>query len=291
MISTDLIEACVKNGIQINFLEFNGQPLAKLTSPCLSGTVITRRKQMEAYHNHLGTFLSKQFVRGKLTNQLYLIKYFAKYRKSTDALAFQELQNRCQNIANNIREIERVSNLPIDEIRGQLLSIEGRAGREYWSAVKVLVKNKVSDFPGREHRGATDLLNSMLNYGYGILYSQVWGALLLAGLEPFAGFIHVDRPGKPSLVLDFIEEFRQPVVDHAIIAGLKNMEGKGYSADGGLAVAIRREIACKVEERLDSVFRYKNNKLTLRSILQKQARQLAAFFREETRYRPFIGGW
>ena len=56
-------------------------------------------------------------------------------------------------------------------------------------------------------------MNALLNYGYGILYSQVWSALTLAGLEPFAGFLHVDRPGKPSLVLDFIEEFRQPIVD------------------------------------------------------------------------------
>jgi CRISPR-associated protein Cas1 len=63
-------------------------------------------------------------------------------------------------------------------------------------------------------------VNSALNYGYGILYTQVWGALMNAGLEPFAGFLHVDRPGKPSLVLDVIEEFRQPIVDRAVIAML-----------------------------------------------------------------------
>src|SRR5439155_51969 len=61
-------------------------------------------------------------------------------------------------------------------------------------------------------------VNASLTYGYGILYSQVWGAVLNAGLEPFAGFLHVDRPGKPSLVLDLTEEFRQPVVDRAVIA-------------------------------------------------------------------------
>src|SRR5204862_398077 len=70
---------------------------------------------------------------------------------------------------------------------------------------------------GREGRGATDPLNAALNYGYGILYAQVERALLLAGLDPYAGFLHADRPGKPSLVLDLIEEFRQAVVDRTLI--------------------------------------------------------------------------
>lgn len=83
--------------------------------------------------------------------------------------------------------------------------------------MKLLLADHVS-FEGREHRGATDQVNAALNYGYGILYAQVWGAIMNAGLEPFAGFLHVDRPGKPSLVLDLIEEFRQPLVDRPVIA-------------------------------------------------------------------------
>src|SRR5438477_161295 len=75
--------------------------------------------------------------------------------------------------------------------------------------------------PGRETRGAVDPLNSALNYGYGVLYAQVEQALILAGLDPYAGFLHADRPGKPSLVLDLIEEVRQTVVDRTVI-GLVN---------------------------------------------------------------------
>ncbi len=292
VISTDLVEACVNNGIQINFLDYSGRPLALISSPNLNGTVITRRKQIEAFHEVTGTVFSKQFVRAKLTNQLHLIKYFAKYRKLTNSPVYNELQTRCHNISNNIKEVGRVPNLPIDLVRGQLLSIEGRAGREYWRGVKLLIGKKVPEFAGREHRGASDLFNCMLNYGYGILYSQIWGALMLAGLEPFAGFLHVDRPGKPSLVLDFIEEFRQPVVDHAIIALLgKSGPREGNLKDGMLSPPLRKEIALKVEERLNAVHRYQNCNLTLKAIIQRQARLLAAFFRGETRYRPFVGGW
>jgi CRISPR-associated protein Cas1 len=72
------------------------------------------------------------------------------------------------------------------------------------------------DWPGREGRGAQDPLNSLLNYGYGILYGQVEQAIILAGLDPYAGFLHADRPGKPSLTLDLIEEFRQVAIDRVV---------------------------------------------------------------------------
>ena len=84
-----------------------------------------------------------------------------------------------------------------------------------------------------------------------MLYTQVWGAIMNAGLEPFAGFLHVDRPGKPSLVLDMVEEFRQPVVDRAVIAAI----GKGTAIEtqgGMLTDSSRRTIAQLVLERLES---------------------------------------
>jgi CRISPR-associated endonuclease Cas1 len=102
---------------------------------------------------------------------------------------------------------------------------------------------------GREHRGAVDPVNSALNYGYGMLYNQVQHALLLAGLDPYAGFVHVDRPGKPSLVLDAIEEFRQPIVDRTVF-GLLN-KGVEIEVDdaGMLTQATRRLLAERVRAR------------------------------------------
>jgi hypothetical protein len=86
-------------------------------------------------------------------------------------------------------------------------------------------------FAGRSHQGATDAVNAALNYGYGILTAHVWGAVMNAGLEPFAGFLHVDRSGKPSLVLDLMEEFRQPVVDRPILSWL-NKGGQLSASEG-----------------------------------------------------------
>jgi CRISPR-associated protein Cas1 len=133
-------------------------------------------------------------------------------------------------------------------------------------------------------------VNSALNYGYGILYTQVWGALMNAGLESFAGFLHVDRPGKPSLVLDVVEEFRQPIVDRAVVATLT----KGTKVDtreGLLTDDSRRTVASAVLERLDGEVGFRGRRHRLKSIIQIQARNLAAFLRGGDPYRAFAFKW
>jgi CRISPR-associated protein Cas1 len=169
------------------------------------------------------------------------------------------------------------------------MGTEGTAGRIYWDAVKEIIGHRV-EFLGREHRGATDEVNSLLNYGYGILYSQVWGAVLNAGLEPFAGFLHVDRPGKPSLILDLVEEFRQPVVDRAVIAYVNLGTSIGMK-DGLLDAETRKAIGEKIVERLAASEPYQGKQYQIRSIIQMQARRLAGFLRGEGGYKAFSFKW
>ena len=288
-ISADLIYECVERGIQINFLTSSGKPYAKVSSPTLSGTVITRREQLMAYQDQRGVRLSKAFVEGKIRNQVNILKYFAKHRKEADRRVYEAIYDGTRKMEEIKSELDRIDGDCIDDVRGQLMSVEGRAANHYWDLIKQVLLDKI-DFPGREGRGAEDPLNSMLNYGYGILYSQVWGALILAGLEPFAGFLHVDRPGKPSLVLDLIEEFRQQAVDRPIIA----MVTKGFKPvmqDGRLGDDTRKELASKILDRLDSVENYSGKKHKMRTIIQSQARHIATYVRGEGPYRPFVGSW
>jgi len=145
-------------------------------------------------------------------------------------------------------------------------------------------------FQGREHRGPADAVNAMLNYGYGILYGHVWGAVMNAGLEPFAGFLHTDRSGKPSLVLDLTEEFRQPVVDRAVLAWL-NRGGKGVLSNGLLDAESREAVAGRVMARLQASESYRGKTYQIRSIIQMQARLAAAAVRGIKPYRPFTFRW
>jgi CRISPR-associated protein Cas1 len=161
----------------------------------------------------------------------------------------------------------------------------------YWDAVKNVLPDDY-DWPGREGRGAKDPVNSALNYGYGILYGQIERALVLAGLDPYAGFTHVDRPGKPSLTLDAIEEFRQPVVDRTVF-GLVNKRVKIEQDERGLLVKeTRRMLAEKVLNRLESAESFEKKNVPLRIIIQNQARHLATYLRgERNEYQPFVMEW
>ena len=289
MLSTDVIQACSERGIQIHFLTYTGQPYAQISAPNLTGTVITRREQILAYRDERGLLLAKALIAAKIKNQAHLLRYFAKYRKTTDPDLFVDLDETSRAIEEMAGLLTKVSGENVDASRFDLLGIEGRAAKHYWGAFGRLAGDRIP-FKGREHRGATDPINSALNYGYGILYTQVAGAILLAGLEPFAGFIHVDRPGKASLVLDMVEGFRQPIVDRTIMA----MLGWGVEIEmeeDRLSEATRKDLAKRVLERLEETERYRSRKLRLRSIIQCQMREVAAFLRGEAGFRAFVSGW
>ena len=106
--SSDLIEACTERGIEIAFLSFNGKPYAKLNSPSLTATVISRREQLAAYHDERGLEIAKQFATGKLRNQINLIRYFGKYRKKQAPKKYAELIERLTKIEGLIDEIRHV---------------------------------------------------------------------------------------------------------------------------------------------------------------------------------------
>jgi CRISPR-associated protein Cas1 len=289
-VTTDLIDELCQRGIRLSLLKYgDSQPYAMVTSPMLTATVETRRAQLAAYSDVRGLDLTKAIVEGKIRNQAKLLKYFGKHLSTTSPDAFRALEGQVDRLAAEWRRCRAVAGRSIDECRGTLMAIEGAAGRAYWQGVALIIADKVP-FDGRKGRGATDPVNSMLNYGYAILYSQVWGAILNAGLEPFAGFLHVDRPGKPSLVLDLIEEFRQPVVDRVVIAHVNTGERIGIQ-DGFLDTDTRKRVAEKVLERLTTADRYHGGKYQLRSIIQMQARRAASFLRGGAAYRSYAFKW
>ncbi len=296
-ISAEAIRACVEHGIPIHFLSGSGTPYASLYSAGLTATVLTRRAQLDAFRDVRGVRLALAFAGGKIENQSRLVKYAAKYRKETAPALHQELRWLAGEIIDHMEELCAIDFLApregytIDDVRGSLLSVEGRAAQKYWRAIKALLPEALG-WPGRQGRGARDPFNSALNYGYGILYAEVERALVLAGLDPYGGFIHVDRPGKPSLVLDLIEEFRAPVVDRTVL-GLAN-KGVALEQDerGYLTEATRRMLAERVLERLAAMERYEQKRHALRSIIQMQARHVATFVRgEREAYEPFLASW
>jgi CRISP-associated protein Cas1 len=288
-LSSDLLEEVCLRGIRLSFLDRSGKPYAMVTSPMLTATVQARREQILAFTDKRGLEFSKAVVLGKIKNQERLLRYFGKYLKKEAEDRFARIEAIAAQLRNLWKKIPSIDGNSVNDARGALMGTEGTAGRIYWEAVKEIIGHRV-EFLGREHRGATDAVNSLINYGYGILYSQVWGAVLNAGLEPFAGFLHVDRPGKPSLVLDLVEEFRQPVVDRTVIAYVNLGTSVGMK-DGLLDADTRKGIGDKILDRLLATEAYRGKQYQIRSIIQMQARRLAGFLRGEGVYKAFSFKW
>jgi CRISP-associated protein Cas1 len=284
--SSDLIEELCERGIRIAFLNSSGKPLALITSPMLTATVETRRAQLTACQSDRGADLCRWIVAGKLHNQEKLLRYFA---KSRDGEKRSALESNAVAIRRLRRSALATEGITPDEVRPGLMGLEGTGGRLYWKQIGNMLPDALG-FAGRSHQGATDAVNAALNYGYGILTSHVWGAVMNAGLEPFAGFLHVERSGKPSLVLDLMEEFRQPVVDRPILSWL-NKGGQLVLQKGMLDAASKESVASRVLLRLVAPEQHRGKQHQVRSIIQMQARLAASAVRGLRPYRSYSFKW
>lgn len=290
-ISADALEACAEQGIPVHFMDSRGHAYAGLYSSGLTGTVLTRRAQLMAYHDERGTAFARVIVAAKLHNQAATLKYLAKNRKQNDPDLHRELRLCADDVLDFTARLDNLVGDTLEDIRHQLMGIEGNAARHYWQAVGYVLPSAYH-WTGRIGRGARDPINSLLNYGYGILYSQVERSLVLAGLDPYGGFLHADRPGKPSLVLDLIEEFRQVAVDRVVI-GLATRDFTIEQDEAGrLSEDVRRTFAEHILKHLDAQVRQNGKRYPIRVMLQMQARHLASFLRGDvSEYSPFLGQW
>jgi CRISP-associated protein Cas1 len=256
----------------------------ELQNPTLRHLQVLPGRQLG--HVKMGAEFCRWVVAGKLHNQEKLLRYFGKSREGEPRQALESAAAILRRLRKQALAVEGATP---DAVRGPLMGYEGTGGRIYWQRMTEMLPESLG-FTGRDHRGATDGVNSALNYGYAILYSHVWGAVMNAGLEPFAGFLHTDRSGKPSFVLDMVEEFRQPVVDRAILTWL-NKGGRLTVEKGMLDGASKEAVASRVLLRLNTTERHRGKDHEIRSIVQMQARRAASALRGLRPYRPFTFKW
>ncbi|MDX2078913.1 MAG: CRISPR-associated endonuclease Cas1 [bacterium] len=288
-LSADVIKACAERGIPIFFVDTMGEAYSSLYASGLVGTVITRREQLRAYDDPRGIHIAIAIASAKIQNQSATLRYLAKNR--ADDPIGKSLIGYATNVADYSAKLGL---LPItgtiDDIRQPILSIEANAASTYWEAVRMIIPDSYG-WERREGRGATDPMNVLLNYGYGMLYGQIERAIVLAGLDPFAGFIHTDRPGKPSLTLDMIEEFRSVIVDRAVIGLLTRNFVVDFTEQGRLADDTKRTFATHILDRYETKMRYPTDRFALKHIIQMQARALASYVRGDSdEYKGFKVG-
>lgn len=285
-LSAAALAACCEAGIPIHFTDVVEGNYATVLSPKLTTVVTTRRHQLAAVESAVGLAIAIQLAGGKIASQAANLRYLA--RRQPDSVS-ADLRQTALDLLTYGDRIAQMRAETINDVRAQLMGVEGQCARLYWTTVGALIPPEY-EWPGRTGRHAQDPVNSLLNYGYGILYGEVQNALVIAGLEPYLGIIHTDRPGKPSLTLDLIEEFRAPVVDRTVIGLVNRRYEVRYGEDGRLEREFRKSFAEHITSRLGAQGNYDGKRYTLRSIIQMQARALAAALRGERTYQSYTGG-
>jgi len=267
-LSEGVIRLAMEKNIDIVFTSFHGRPFARIYPCTLGGTTLTRREQAKAYFDERGAIIVKEILKAKLKNQLFLIKRLSKTREKIFSSEIVTLEE-------NLLKINKIQGNNIDSIRDNLLGYEG-----YGAAVYFQCLNKICPLKNRDPDGQ-DIFNMALNYGYGMLYSEVERACILSGLDPYLGFLHMDRYGKPSMVLDMVEQFRA-VIDRTIINLFvqKKLSEKDVEVIGEgklLTKEARTKIINEIMKIFDWKVSYKNKKLSISSIVLEQGREIVRY--------------
>lgn len=281
-LSSNLLSDLSARGIRFFIIDFRGRAVVSVSGIHRHAVVEIRKKQFQAAESETGRELCRKFIYAKLRNQRAVLLYFSKYLKETDPDKYTLLLDASEKLEKASESCE--GSLSSGGWRSELLGIEGNGAAVYWKALRE--SGLLPDsFKGRVGRGATDSVNQALNLGYTVLESYVWHALENAGLEIYSGFLHTDRPGKPSLVIDLMEEYRAWVVDRTVIKKRSVLSGLD-----SISTEIKKSIISEIHETFDKKYPYKKGKYRLESILQRQAYRLAASFFDKE-YKPYLFKW
>ncbi|MHA1209511.1 MAG: CRISPR-associated endonuclease Cas1 [Candidatus Freyarchaeota archaeon] len=293
-ISSDAVKLLAENSVPVLFMG-GGKPVALLHGFFMHGTVLTRREQITAYNDHRGAHLAKTFVSAGMTNKHRLLSYFANSRKRTDPEAAEGLETAAHEIRSVQERLDEVQGL-VAESRYHLMGLEAEATRIYYQALRLILPAELH-FTRREKRPPRDPFNSALSLGYTILNSRVLAAVTACGLEPFAGFLHADRSGKPSLVLDLSEEFRQPLVDRTAISMFTQgvLTPEDFEHTGGRLLFgdnAKKKYIQAILARLQGEAKTEGARTTMENMIFHQAREIARYLLGKSqRYVPYTFEW
>ena len=202
VLTTDVIKLAVENNIDILVVDDFGDPYGRFWQSKFGSTANIRRKQLEVFGTSKGIEIAKQILINKIKTCTEHLEDLKIKRESKREF----LDNQIKEMKKYIYQIKLVEG-DVNTKRGTLMGYEGNAGKIYYQTLSELMPKEFK-FEKRSMHPAEDEFNAMLNYAFGILYSKVEKACIIAGLDPYIGIIHTDNYGKKSLVFDIIENYR-----------------------------------------------------------------------------------
>ncbi|MCX7706128.1 MAG: CRISPR-associated endonuclease Cas1 [bacterium] len=282
-ITTQAMKFLLESNIETSFFNLYGRLIGRL-SPVESKNVYLRIQQYEKHKDTQTVLqLAKVFVAGKIRNMKTTLSKYTSNNPETD---FTQSINGLEDCLSELERKTQVSSI---------LGVEGRASAIYFECFSKMIK-KNFEFTGRIKRPPPDPVNSLLSLGYSLITNEMMSIVSGIGFDPYIGFLHSLEYGRPSLPLDLVEEFRQPIVDRLTLE-LINKEilvpdDFEQVEEGGtyLKKDARKKYFEQYEKRMQTeIFEHETNQsFTYRRIMFNQAQKLAKALLEGQPYTPFL---
>jgi CRISP-associated protein Cas1 len=286
-----LMGMCAENGVAISFLTEHGRFLARVHG-FTSGNVLLRREQYRrADELCAAAAIARPIVMAKIANsRTVLLRALRDHAEKGDGAALGKAivhLDRCLSDAQAAPDL--------DTLRG----VEGEAARVYFGIFNHLItaQQEAFEFRERSRRPPLDRVNALLSFLYAMLAHDARAACEAAGLDPAVGFLHRDRPGRPGLALDLMEEFRAFLADRLALSLInrRQVQAAGFKVaeTGGIQMddATRKTVLVAYQKRKQEELKHPflGEKTTVGLLLHLQARLLARYLRGDLDgYPPFI---
>jgi len=286
-----LMGLCGEKNVTLSFLTENGRFLARVTGP-VSGNVLLRKEQYRRSDDlSASTDIARAIVTAKIANcRIVLLRA---QRDRPDLKQQAELVRVIAELADNIEMTRKRTDL--DAIRG----LEGTSANSYFSVFDRLINTGREEFVfgGRSRRPPLDNVNALLSFVYTLLVHDVRSALETVGLDPAVGFLHRDRPGRPSLALDLMEELRPYLADRLVLSLINRGQvgPTGFEKTESGAVMMDEQtrktvlVAWQKRKQEEIVHPFLQEKIKVGLLAHCQAMLMARFLRGDMEgYPPFL---
>ncbi|WP_417908719.1 type I-C CRISPR-associated endonuclease Cas1c [Candidatus Electronema sp. PJ] len=287
-----LLGFCGENNVAVSFLDEQGRFLARVVGP-VSGNVLLRREQYRRADDlAFSAQMARAFLSGKVGGSRNVL--LRVLRDHGDKVDVEQIKQATDRLGASLRRLQE--ELDLDAVRG----VEGDAAHVYFQHFDHLILRNKEEFFFRERsrRPPLDRVNCLLSFLYTLVMHDVRSALECVGLDPAVGFLHRDRPGRPGLALDMMEEFR-PLADRLALSliNLGQLRPKDFvlSESGGVRMKdeARKELLTAYQARKQDVLEHPflGEKMPLGLFFHTQALLLARFLRGDLDgYPPVIFG-
>ena len=279
-ITSDAVMLAIEHEIEVMFMDKAGKPIGRIWSPKYGSISTIRKGQLNFIYSHNAVDWIKEVLLKKIENQQALMLLF-----NNDDHPKTDTEKNIARLEDYRNKIRTLDGDIVNDIAPMLRGWEGQASRIYFSTINAFLPEQFR-FNIRSQHPALDITNAFLNYGYGILYGRIEGALIKAGVDPYIGVLHRDDYNRPVLVYDIIEMYRiwvDYVVYTLLAQNVITEEFYSVREDGSywLEALGRRVLIQSLNDYMDEVITVKGVTRSRLTILSLYAQSLAQKFKEE----------